>query len=455
MLRIYNSLSKQIEDFRPIQPGHVSLYSCGPTVYDHAHIGNLRSFIFADLLQRVLRHTEDYKVTWVMNITDIDDKMIERSKRDYPDDEPMTALGKLADTYTDVFIEDLGRVGVARADIAKLPRATDHIGEMQTIIRQLLADGIAYEVDGSVYFSLAKYEASGKKYGVLSDVDFSGQARMIDDQDQKEGVGDFALWKAAKPGEPSWQFEYEGRQLPGRPGWHIECSAMSTKYLGQVFDIHTGGIDLRFPHHTNEIAQCGGEMAHYFIHHEFLNVSGGKMAKSAGNFYTLTDVGDGMAFRMLVLAAHYRSKMDFNNEALSAARQRVNALREFVRKCQYATDLTQNTEVIDEFRRSFTTALRDDLNTPQALAALAALERDGLRVDGSVEAVAWADRVLGLGLVSEVKPFSDQELALQQLRTEARLNNDYQTSDKLRDELLKLGVVGEDLATGSQYWRSI
>ena len=455
MISLQNSLTKQKQVFTPLKPGQASIYSCGPTVYDHAHIGNLRAYLFADLLQRTLRQIEDLKVSWVMNITDVDDKMIVRAARDYPEDEPMVALGKLADRFTDAFLDDLEEIGVRRADILKLPRATDHIKSMQRLIGELVAEGMAYEAGGSIYFSLSKYQASGKDYGVLSDIDFAGQSRVIDDQDQKEGVGDFALWKAAKEGEPAWQFELAGKQLPGRPGWHIECSALSTDYLGRPFDIHTGGIDLKFPHHTNEIAQSSGELARYFLHNEFLNISGEKMAKSAGNFYKLVDIGDGMAFRLLVLSAHYRTKLEFSLDNVVAARQRLDAIREFVRKNQYATELVDNSAVIDNFRRSFTAALRDDLNTPQAFAALAALERDGLRVTGALEAVAWADRVLGLGLVDDTTPFSETELALQQMRAEARLNSDYVASDKLRDELAKLGVEGEDLATGSQYWRSI
>lgn len=455
MLKVYNSLTKQKQDFVPIKAGSVSIYSCGPTVYDHAHIGNLRAYLFADLLQRTLRSIEDYDVRWVMNITDIDDKMIERSKRDYPGEEPMLSLGKLADKYTDLFIEDLESVGVERADIAKLPRATDHIGQMQDIIRQLVADGIAYESDGSVYFSLSKYQSSGRDYGVLSDVHFDGQSRVIDDQDQKEGVGDFALWKAAKPEEPSWEFELDGSKLSGRPGWHIECSAMSTEYLGRPFDIHTGGIDLRFPHHTNEIAQSGGELARYFMHNEFLNVASEKMAKSAGNFYTLSDIKDGLAFRLLVISAHYRTKMEFSIDNLAAARRRLDALREFASKNQYASELVDSPLVVDKFRREFTAALRDDINTPLALAALAALEADGSRVQGAVEALAWADRVLGLGLVSEVTPFTDDEMDLQAQRAAARLAGDYEASDKLRNELKANGIECEDMADGSQYWRSI
>lgn len=455
MTTLYNSLTKQKEVFVPIKPGHVGIYSCGPTVYDHAHIGNLRAYLFADLLQRTLRHIEDLKVSWVMNITDIDDKMIVRATQDYPEDAPMVALGKLADKFTDLFLYDLEEIGVLRADIYKLPRATDHVESMQKLISELADDGVAYESNGSMYFSLSKYRAAGKEYGVLSDVHFEGQSRVIDDQDQKEGVGDFALWKAAKEGEPSWGFELDGKQLPGRPGWHIECSAMSTDYLGKPFDIHTGGVDLKFPHHTNEVAQSGGELANYFMHNDMLNISGAKMAKSAGNFYKLNDVKDGMAYRLLVMSAHYRTKMDFSLESITSARQRLNNLREFVCKNQYATELVDNSTVIDTFRRDFTAALRDDLNTPQAFAALAALERDGLRTLGSVEAIEWADRVLGLGLVGDKQPFGDQELALQQLRAEARLNGDYGASDRLRDELVKLGVEVEDLATGSQYWRSI
>lgn len=454
-MQLFNSLTSQKETFKPITPGVATIYSCGPTVYDHAHIGNLRAYLFADLLQRTLRYVEDLSVHWVMNITDIDDKMIERAKRDYSEDEPMQALGKLADKYTDLFIDDLEAVGISRSDIAKLPRATDHIAQMQNIIRELIADGIAYQSQGSVYFSLSRYEALGKKYGVLSDVHFGGHARVIDDQDQKEGAGDFALWKAAKPGEPSWYFELEGKLIPGRPGWHIECSAMSTEYLGKPFDIHTGGIDLKFPHHTNEIAQSGGDLAHYFMHNEFLNVSGEKMAKSAGNFYKLADVKDGMAFRLFILSAHYRTKMDFSLENITAARHRLDNLREFVRKNQYAAQLHDNSIVVDAFRRDVTAGLRDDLSTPQVFAALAALERDGLRVLGAVEAIAWADRVLGLDLVQAVQPFTEVELALQQERGKARQAGDYGKSDELRNELLDMGIACEDLVNNTEYWRTL
>ncbi len=454
MIQLYNSLTKQKESFQPLEPGVARMYSCGPTVYDHAHVGNLRSYLFADLLQRTLRHVEDLKVQWVMNITDVDDKMIERAKRDYPDDEPMQALGKLADKYTDLFIDDLELVGIHRPDIAKLPRATDHIEQMQDIIRHLVTDGIAYEVQGSVYFSLENYQRAGKTYGVLTDVNFEGQARVTDDQDQKEGAGDFALWKAAKVGEPVWGFDLNGQQLPGRPGWHIECSAMSTQYLGKPFDIHTGGVDLKFPHHTNEIAQCGGELCNFFLHNEFLNISGEKMAKSAGNFYTLTDVGSPMAFRLLVLSAHYRTKMDFSLELLEQAKQRLATLREFASKNQYSSQLRDESEVVDQFRRDFTKALRDDINTPQAFAAIAALERDGLRVGGAVEALEWADRILGLGLVGQKMAFNDGELALQQAREQARQAGDYGRSDALREELLAAGIACEDLADRTEYWRT-
>ncbi|MBA3678954.1 cysteine--tRNA ligase, partial [Candidatus Saccharibacteria bacterium] len=329
MLTLYNSLTRTKKLFKPIQPGVVKMYSCGPTVYDHVHIGNLRAFIVDDLLQRVLKVIEGYKVDWVMNITDIDDKMITRMQRDYDTDKPMESLGILADKYTDIFIDDIEKVGINRADIAKLPRATDHIKGMQELIKNLLREEIAYESEGSFYFSLEKYQASGKKYGQLVDVDYDAQDRVTDDQDQKAGAGDFALWKAQKPGEPEWDFEWVGKNYPGRPGWHIECSVMSTQYLGMPFDIHTGGVDLKFPHHENEIAQCGGSQANFFIHNEFLQVEGEKMSKSVGNITKLSAIKDPLAFRYAVLQAHYRTQMDFSVHALESAHERMNNLRTY------------------------------------------------------------------------------------------------------------------------------
>ena len=456
MIKLYNSLTKSKETLRPIKKGEVGVYSCGPTVYDHVHVGNLRSFITADTLVRVLRETEDLKVKWVVNITDVDDKMIARAGKEQTSEKPQHALAKLADKYTDIFIDDIEAVGIRRADITKLPRATDHIADMQTIIRHLLEDDIAYEVDGNIYFSLEKYQKSGRKYGVLTNVHFDAQARVIDDQDQKEGVGDFALWKAAKAGEPAWDFELDGKNLSGRPGWHIECSAMSSQYLGLPFDIHTGGIDLKFPHHENEIAQSGGKLAKMFVHNEHLTINQEKMSKSLGNIKKIGDIKDPLAFRLMCLAAHYRSHMDFSVTGLEAAYNRLQVLRDLASKNQYAqaAGLTRkDNDKLHQFKDSFVAALEDDLNTPQALASLAELEAEPL-LGGLAEVLDWADQVLALELVQPIELFSKDEIKLQHERSQARQQKDFGRSDALRDKLLKSGIESEDLRDTTLYWRS-
>ncbi len=451
MLVLYNSLTKSKQTFKPIHGGRATIYSCGPTVYDHVHIGNLRAFIVDDLLQRVLRDIEKLEVTWVMNITDIDDKMIARMKKVDKENDPMNALNKLADKYTDTFINDIESVGIRRSDITKLPRATDHIEAMQDLIRKLLEEKIAYISDGSIYFSLEKYIASGKKYGQLVNVDYDPRARVTDDQDQKEGVSDFVLWKAKKPGEPAWDFIWQDKKYPGRPGWHIECSVMSTKYLGQPFDIHTGGIDLKFPHHENEIAQCGGVQANYFVHNEFLNTSGEKMSKSLGNVTELKNMPNPLAFRLLVLQAHYRSHMNFSEQALSSARERLSNLRTYadihiLRSTPLEkSDTTGSTK---KFLLEFTKSLEDDLNTPAAIAAFTHIEGK-IFTQETLAALRFADNILGLNLFI-TKPLSKQELETVQSYELARKNKDYSNSDYLREELKqKYGLLVSDTGNGS------
>lgn len=452
MLKLYNSLTKQKEDFKPIRSDQVTIYSCGPTVYDHAHIGNFRAFLLPDLLQRVLRYMESYDVSWVMNITDIDDKMIKRAKEAYPDEQPMQALGKLADKYTDIFIDDIEKIGIKRGDISRLPRATDHIGGMQDIIRGLVKDGVAYISEGSVYFSVEKYQKSGKDYGRLVDLDFTAKARVTDDQDQKEGVADFALWKAKKEGEPYWDFDIDGKDYPGRPGWHIECSAMSTHFLGQPFDIHTGGVDLKFPHHENELAQCGGEQANYYLHNEHLHIESEKMSKSRGNFKTMDDIDQPLAFRYLVMGAHYRSQMDFGESDLQAASERIKNLRTYSDQLNYARHgqlpANDSTGGVAEFTNQFQEALRDDLNTPKALAAVSKIEGKVYSEDAK-HAMKLFDEVFGLQLIDET-PLKDVVLELIDRYEAARKAKDFELSDKLRQQLLddyKLVAVDSDIGT--------
>lgn len=452
-IRLYNSLTKQKEQFTPLDGGAVTMYSCGPTVYDSVHVGNLRSFIMADTLQRILRQVGGYDVRWAINITDIDDKMIERSKMRYPDDSPAEGLKKLAEQYEAKFLQDLEKVGIAIDDVVALPHATEYIEKMQALIRELYQQGIAYAVDGSIYFSIDAYTTKGLTYGRLVHIAEITKNR-IDDQDQKQGAGDFALWKAHKPGEPAWDFELNGDNYPGRPGWHIECSAMSTDILGAEFDIHTGGVDLKFPHHENEIAQCGGKLARYWVHNEHLTVGESKMAKSSGNYIQLDSITDPLALRLMMLSSHYRSQMDYSDAGLAAAQARLTNIREWASKLVNNPQLGSD-QRIAKLAQDFDRALADDINTPQALASLAAVEATTVRTEDTYAFLLHADEVLGLhifDLMARVSTIDGVEDLLSE-REQARKVQDYERSDQLRDQLRELGVGVEDTVDGQVVWQ--
>jgi len=452
-ITLYNSLANKKVVFEPQQQGSATIYSCGPTVYDQVHVGNLRAFISADLVQRVLRKVGGLSVKWVMNITDIDDKMIERARQHYPGKEPMEALHSLAQTYTQQFRDDITAVGIQLDDLATISVATEHIPEMQTLITQLLDSKIAYIADGSIYFSIKRYEETGQKYGQLVDVSYDAQTR-IDDQDQKQGAGDFALWKAAKPDEPSWDFEVAGQNLPGRPGWHIECTAMSTTYLGQHFDIHTGGIDLKFPHHENEIAQNGGSLASIWLHNEHLHTSGDKMSKSLGNFTTLTEIENPITYRLLVMSSHYRSQMDFSSAGLEQASLRHKALREWVSRVVNNKSV-DNEKLIADLRERFDAALADDLNTPEAMAVIAEASASTVFSPSMHEFIQYIDACLGLQLGRDQTDLRNDESVIQLLdsREAVRRAKDFERSDKIRESLHKLGVGVEDTQSGQVIWQ--
>ncbi|MGH7238005.1 MAG: class I tRNA ligase family protein, partial [Candidatus Saccharimonadales bacterium] len=358
--------------------------SCGPTVYDRAHIGNLASFIYADLLKRTLASNfPEAKIKHVMNLTDVDDKTIKRSQETYPDLEPMAALQKLTRHYERLFMEDLQSIGVNTTKI-DFVRATDYISQMQELITELVASGIGYVTDDGVYFSIAKYKQSGKKYGQLVEItsESTGAARVNNDEYDKDTVHDFALWKKQKPGEPAWGFEIDGDDLTGRPGWHIECSAMSAAKLGRPFDIHTGGVDLKFPHHENEIAQSTAAsaekcLAKFFVHSEHILVDGQKMSKSSNNFYTLKNVidkgYDPLAFRLLVLQADYHSQAHFSFENLEAAQNRLKRFGRWAdRQFQpQAYDGNLTTALANAgLRQQIVEQVANDLDTPALLAAI-------------------------------------------------------------------------------------
>lgn len=452
MLKLYNSLTNKKEEFKSIRPGRVGMYSCGPTVYDRIHIGNLRAFLLPDLVQRVLRYLEQKDVEWVMNITDIDDKMINRSKEEYKDLNPVAALESLADKYEELFLKDLEKVGILRDDISHLPRATDFVAQMKKIIINLLDEGIAYIENGSIYFSVDKYKDKGNKYGKLVDLDYESKSRLGDDQDSKAGSADFVLWKAKKPSEPYWDFEINGENYPGRPGWHIECSAMSTDFLGKTFDIHTGGVDLKFPHHENEIAQCGGAQANYYLHNEHITIQSEKMAKSVGNIKNIDDIKDPMAFRFLVMSANYRSQMDFSETELKVAHEKIAKLRTYIDQLMLARvgqlPGKDKTRQVEKFNKEFREAMEDDLNTPKALAALASIE-GRIFTEDAREAMRLFDSIFGLRLVNDT-PLSDIVLKEIDAYTDARMDKNFEKSDLLRKKILdehKLIVADTEIGT--------
>lgn len=387
-IQLYNSLSKKVEAFAP-QKEAVSIYSCGPTVYNRAHIGNMRSFLFADLLQRVLKVVGKYKVNWVMNITDIDDKTIRDSKPEAnkwldamgePSDDIKLNLKSFTKYYTQVFLDDLTALGIDTEDFYALPKATDYINQMQDLTQLIYDNGFAYVAEGSVYFDVNKWK-DADKYGKLFKIDFDNfrkGERVDSDEYEKENVSDFVLWKAKKDDEPYWEFELAGDNLPGRPGWHLECSTMSKELFKELpFDIHTGGIDLKFPHHEDEIAQSksgyGEEPARFWCHNEFLEVEGEKMSKSLGNFYTIKDLTDKglnpIDIRFAMMTSHYGSKYNFTFAGIEAAKKARLRIQDYIYKLFEVTGGKDSIDV-DKVRDNIYKELANDLHTPKALGAV-------------------------------------------------------------------------------------
>jgi len=460
---LFNTLTRKKEEFTPIHPGQAKMYTCGPTVYDYAHIGNFRAFLFEDLLKRWLKY-RGYKVTHVMNLTDIDDKTIKGGqKQGIP-------LKQFTDFYVKAFFEDIKALNIEPADV--YPKATDHIPEMLTLIKTLMAKGIAYKgEDGSIYFSVCKFP----DYGKLSHIkvgDLKAGARVSQDEYAKEEAQDFALWKAWTPedGDVFWETEL-GK---GRPGWHIECSAMSMKYLGETFDIHCGGVDNMFPHHENEIAQSeaatGKKFVNYWMHNEHLLVEGKKMSKRFGNFYTLRDLlakgYDPIVIRYLLMSTHYRQQFNFTFEGLEAAKAAVERLRNFVRRLHEVEGTTATGKVATltaKLESCFGGSMDDDLNIGIALSSLFDFVREmNALLDANLVSKQEAadvgglmmriDSVLGVIGKVEVEEALPQDIdALVQKREAARKAKNWKEADAIRAQLKAMGIVLEDTAQGVRW----
>ncbi len=459
-MNLYNTMSRAVEEFSPLNGKKVGLYTCGPTVYNYAHIGNYRAYIFEDILRRVLTFA-GYDVTQVMNLTDVDDKTIRGAI------EAGVSLDDYTRTYKDAFFDDLKTLRIEPAE--HYPAATGHVPEMIALIERLFENGVAYQSDdGSVYFNVSAYD----DYGKLAHLDMAGLqagARVAQDEYDKENVADFALWKAwdEADGDVAWESPW-GR---GRPGWHIECSAMSMKYLGESFDIHTGGVDNIFPHHENEIAQAqaatGKPFVQSWLHCEHLRVEGKKMAKSLCNFFTLRDLLEkgytGREIRYLLLSAHYRQELNFTLSALDAARTALGRLDEF------RTRLTENAEgdggALPEWaavgRDGFRAGVEDDLGMPNSLAALFDMVHKGNRaldageVDAAGAAAALAvldemDGVLALKPEAAAAGPDDAVQALLDERAAARSEKRWADSDRIRDELAAIGWEVRDTPEGQK-----
>ncbi|MFH0835066.1 MAG: cysteine--tRNA ligase [Candidatus Micrarchaeota archaeon] len=458
-LRFYNTLSRKKEDFVPLRGKQVGLYSCGPTVYNFAHIGNLRSYVFVDLLKRYLEW-KGYAVTHIMNITDVDDKTIKGAKTEG------VPLRIFTERYEKAFFDDLEALNVKPA--TKYPRATEHVGEMIKLIQKLLDAGIAYKKEDGVYFAISAF----KKYGALSHLNRallkSGASGVRADEYAKDAASDFAVWKAwdAADGDVVWEAPF-GR---GRPGWHVECSAMSSKYLGDSFDVHTGGVDLIFPHHENEIAQSeaasGKKFVKYWLHCEHLMVDGRKMAKSLGNFYTLRDIeardGNAIALRYLLISTHYRSQLNFTFDALEQAKNTVDSLNDFAERLRDAKGKGGSERMKDltaRARRKFEEYMDDDLNVAYALTevfdfmheANKLLASGELSASSAKEALAFledVDKVLGVLSKKKARAVSAEIRGMVDARESARKKGDFKEADRIRALLREKGVVLEDSKEG-------
>ncbi|MGM0395749.1 MAG: cysteine--tRNA ligase [Bacillota bacterium] len=464
-MKLFNSLTRTKEEFVPIVEGQVSMYNCGPTVYNFIHVGNARPLVTFDTLRRYFIY-KGYDVKFVLNFTDIDDKLINKAK------EENITVKEVADRYIEAFKEDAGALRIYDYNTVN-PKATDYISQMIDFIKALEEMGAAYEVDGNVYFSIE----SAKDYGKLSkkNIDELVSGSRVDINEDKKNPLDFVLWKKKKPGEPSWDSPWG----EGRPGWHIECSVMAKTLLGETIDIHSGGEDLQFPHHENEIAQSetltGKPFAHYWLHNGMLFVDNQKMSKSLGNFFTLKEIQeeyDMEVLRFFLLSAHYRKPINFSREIMDQNKNGLERLYsakknlEFVLKKDLPETLESDESImaeIDAFKKSFEDSMDDDLNTADAIAAIFDLVKytnSNLDEGSSRRTVQYAYDTLMqlakvLGILTKKEEILDEEIQkLIEARNEARSSKDFAKADQIRDDLLEKGIVLEDTRDGVKWKRA-
>jgi len=483
-LKIFNTLTKREEEFVPIEPNHVKMYNCGPTVYDYFHIGNARNFITAEIIRRYLEY-KGYKVTFVQNVTDVEDKIIKKANA------TGVTPAEVAQKFTDAYFEDMKALGILEPTYS--PKATEHINDIIEFVKKLIEKGIAYEVDGDVYYDLSKFEGYGKLSGQKVEDTIAGASERVEINEKKRHPADFDLWKKAKPGEPSWESPWG----PGRPGWHIECSVMSSKYLGETFDIHSGGNDLIFPHHENEIAQSealtGKVLARYWIHNGMLITAGRssesqeseKMSKSLGNVETVRNLlkkYSPLAIRLFLISGHYRSPLEYRKSSLDEASSAVDRILNCVTtltKLESQDDIIPDglsdsekelNNAVDLAISKFEESMDDDFNTPGAIGAVfeligatnkfisdnPSLSTQGKAILGRVKTVlVKLCDVLGLNVL-ESKGLEESSALVDglmnliiEIRRSAREKKDWATADKIRESLSDLGIKLEDTREGT------
>ena len=458
-MKLYNSMTRQKEEFVPIKEGEVKMYSCGPTVYNYFHIGNARPFIIFDTLRRYFEYI-GYKVDFVQNFTDIDDKMINNAN------EQGITVKQLAEKFIGEYFTDAKGLNIKKATVH--PCATENIDAIIDMVKKLVDNGYAYEVNGDVYFSTKKF----KEYGKLSHQpldDLEAGARISVDERKKDPM-DFAVWKSQKPGEPAWESPWG----PGRPGWHIECSAMVNKYLGETIDIHSGGKDLIFPHHENEIAQSeaatGKPFAHYWLHNGYINIDGTKMSKSKGNFFTVRDIAkefDYEVIRFFMLSAHYRNPINFSHDLMEQSKNALDRLYNCLETMSFKmngakSEKFDGAEKIEAYKQRFKDAMEDDINTADAISVLFEIVKDiNMRMDEAskeeLEAYTALLKELG-GVLGTLEKDKKEEIPeeirkLVDERTQARKNKDFARADEIRDELEVKGIILEDSRDGVHWKR--